>query len=276
MSSVAPLAAQESSPARPDVLALDFDGVICDGLPEYFQTAWRVYGQIWSAPASPPEGLEASFGRLRPVVETGWEMPLVIRACLLGRAEADMLTNWGAIAAQLVGEDLSAQGLTPSQLGQAVDDLRDRWISADLEDWLSYHRFYLGVIEHLQHLLVHSPTRVLIISTKEGRFIHQLLGRAGLSLNSDQVFGKEVKQPKAVTLQQLKQTYLPGSRFWFVEDRLKTLRSIQAQSDLDGVRLILANWGYNTAEERQAASECDRVSLLDLAQFPQPFEAWGL
>ncbi|MCY7286501.1 MAG: HAD family hydrolase, partial [Cyanobacteria bacterium CAN_BIN43] len=34
----------------PTLLALDFDGVLCNGLMEYFQTAWRVYCQIWSHP----------------------------------------------------------------------------------------------------------------------------------------------------------------------------------------------------------------------------------
>ena len=31
----------------PTVLALDFDGVLCNGLSEYFQTAWRTYSQFW-------------------------------------------------------------------------------------------------------------------------------------------------------------------------------------------------------------------------------------
>ena len=29
------------------ILALDFDGVICDGMAEYWQTAWRTYTQVW-------------------------------------------------------------------------------------------------------------------------------------------------------------------------------------------------------------------------------------
>jgi 3-deoxy-D-manno-octulosonate 8-phosphate phosphatase KdsC-like HAD superfamily phosphatase len=29
--------------SAPQTLALDFDGVLCDGLLEYFETAWRAY-----------------------------------------------------------------------------------------------------------------------------------------------------------------------------------------------------------------------------------------
>ncbi|MEL6856377.1 MAG: HAD family hydrolase, partial [Cyanobacteria bacterium J06607_13] len=64
---------------QPELIAFDFDGVICDGLIEYFQTAWKAYCQLFH-PASeqPPEGLSDRFYPLRPVIETGWEMPILI------------------------------------------------------------------------------------------------------------------------------------------------------------------------------------------------------
>ena len=31
----------------PTIIALDFDGVICDGLVEYFATTKKAYEQIW-------------------------------------------------------------------------------------------------------------------------------------------------------------------------------------------------------------------------------------
>jgi len=50
------------------ILALDFDGVICDGLIEYFKPL-GTYCQIWkpSLP-TPPADLAASFYQLRPVM----------------------------------------------------------------------------------------------------------------------------------------------------------------------------------------------------------------
>ena len=33
--------------AIPKILALDFDGVICDGILEYFQTTKRTYKTLW-------------------------------------------------------------------------------------------------------------------------------------------------------------------------------------------------------------------------------------
>jgi hypothetical protein len=71
----------------PTLLALDFDGVVCDGRPEYFETAWRAYVETWPPPAltpGRPDNVAAQFSTLRPLIESGWEMPLLLHALLAG------------------------------------------------------------------------------------------------------------------------------------------------------------------------------------------------
>jgi hypothetical protein len=60
----------------PAVLALDFDGVVCDGRPEYFETAWQAYVTAWPRPltSTRPGEIAERFGALRPLIESGWEM----------------------------------------------------------------------------------------------------------------------------------------------------------------------------------------------------------
>ncbi|NET61482.1 MAG: HAD family hydrolase, partial [Symploca sp. SIO2E6] len=66
------------------IIALDFDGVLCDGLLEYFQASWYTYCQVWNPDSQkPPEDLAQKFYPLRPVIETGWEMPVLVRALIL-------------------------------------------------------------------------------------------------------------------------------------------------------------------------------------------------
>lgn len=248
-------------------LALDFDGVLCDGLIEYFQTAWRVYVQLWQPiDRTPPEGLAEQFYRLRPVVETGWEMPVVIRSLLQGVPESEILTRWSEIAPV----QIAADSFSSADLGAAVDRVRDEWIQADLAGWLGEHRFYPGVIDRLREICA-SPVRPVIITTKEGRFVAQLLQQQGIDLKADQILGKEVKQPKAESLRQI---CGENEVIWFVEDRLKTLQSIATQTDLADVRLFLADWGYNTAIDRQTAAQDERIELLSIQQFSQDFCQW--
>ena len=260
-----------SANAAPTILALDFDGVICDGLPEYFATAWQTYCKIWSSLQTPPENLTQQFERLRPVIETGWEMPVLIRALLTGVTEAEIWQDWGTIAQKLLQQD----NLTAAEVGKQLDTIRDEWISTDLESWLDLHRFYPGVLERL-HSLIDSPVKPIIITTKEGRFVERLLQRQGIQLPSQSIFGKEIKRPKYQIIGELIAiaTQTPVV-LWFVEDRLKTLQLVQQQADLEDVRLFLADWGYNTAAERELAQQNPRIQLLSLTQFTQGFSVWN-
>jgi phosphoglycolate phosphatase-like HAD superfamily hydrolase len=265
----------ENSPnLMPTLLAMDFDGVLCDGLIEYFQTSWRAYCQIWlPADHTPPAGLAEQFYRLRPVIETGWEMPVLLRSLLTGISETEILADWSAIAPRVT----QMAGLTPAELSAKVDQVRDQWIAADPESWLAQQRFYPGVVERLQQILS-STVYPVIISTKEGRFVQQLLWQQGINLAQSQIFGKEVRQPKAQTLrslgQQFQQTTSSPVRIWFIEDRLKTLQFVSTQPDLQDVKLFLAAWGYNTESDREIARQTPQIRLLSLTEFAEDFLKW--
>lgn len=254
----------------PSIIAFDFDGVICDGLKEYFQTAWKAYCHIWKlGDRTPDEDLAPQFYRLRPVVETGWEMPILVRALTLGIEEEKILQDWTAIATQIVGEDT----LKPSEVSAIVDGIRDQWIASDLDSWLAEQRFYPGVIERLQAIL-NSSVYVFIISTKEGRFIKQLLRNQGIELSENQVYGKEKKRPKYQILEELQDSFGEAVEIWFIEDRLKTLQVVKRHEKLKKVELFLADWGYNTFAERTEAQNDDRIHLISLEQFHQDFSNW--
>jgi phosphoglycolate phosphatase-like HAD superfamily hydrolase len=245
------------------ILALDFDGVLCDGLIEYFETAWRTYCQLWHPDSStPPKEIAASFYSLRPVIETGWEMPILIRALIKGISAQEILQRWGEISQSILQES----NLLAPDIAQKLDRIRDEWISTDLESWLNLHRFYPGVVDKMQSLL-HSSVQPMIITTKEGRFVSQLLQQQGVEMPAKSIIGKESKRPKQQILQELiAQTRV---KIWFVEDRLKTLQIVQQQPSLAAVKLYLADWGYNTALERESARQISGIELISLSTFTQ-------
>ena len=254
----------------PNILALDFDGVICDGMIEYFQTAWRTYCQIWKpAETKPDPDLAASFYQVRPAIETGWEMPLLIRALLTGITIEQILQEWPDIVPHLLTEN----NLKAQSVGAMLDGLRDNWIAEDLAGWLSLHRFYPGVADRL-HCLQESSVKVAIVTTKEGRFVRELLQLAGVQMPSELIFGKEYNKPKHQILREFLAASGEDSTIWFVEDRLKTLLSVKQQPDLSQVRLFLADWGYNTLAERESAAQNPPVQLLSLSQFAGDFSDW--
>lgn len=257
--------------SSPTILALDFDGVICDGLIEYFEVAWRTYSEIWSsANDTPPDDLALRFYRLRPVIETGWEMPVLIKALIDGIPDENILHQWASIAPQLLLDDK----LQAREIAAKLDQQRDEWITTDLGGWLSLHKFYPGVVEKIK-LTLDSRVKLYIVTTKEGRFVQQLLQQEGVNLPPEAIFGKEVKRPKYEILRELIQSASDKLvSLWFVEDRLKALQLVQQQADLEDVKLFLADWGYNTQAEREFAQNEPRIQLLSLSQFAKDFSAW--
>jgi phosphoglycolate phosphatase-like HAD superfamily hydrolase len=255
----------------PTILALDFDGVVCDGLIEYFEVAWLTYCQIWSpVDDTLPDDLALRFYRLRPVIETGWEMPVLIKALIAGFSDAQILQSWTTITAEI----LAANNLEAKAVSTQLDNLRDEWIEKDLDGWLSLHRFYPGVIERLK-ITLETQVQLYIVTTKEGRFVKQLLQQEGVNLPSENIFGKEVKRPKYATLRELiKKANTQTVNLWFVEDRLKTLQLVQQQSDLNHIKLFLADWGYNTQLERETGKNDSRIQLISLSHFAYDFTTW--
>ncbi|MGB7442315.1 MAG: HAD hydrolase-like protein [Coleofasciculaceae cyanobacterium] len=257
----------------PKILALDFDGVLCNGLLEYFQTSWRTYCQIWQPNSQiPPQDLADKFYRLRPVIETGWEMPVLVRALVLGVAEEKIREDWSAVAQEIV----TSEKLDAAESGKKLDLVRDEWIKTDLDSWLALHSTYPGVIERLSQILTQLVTELFIVTTKEGRFVKQLLQQQGIQLPEERIIGKECKRPKYQTLQQiLAEFQCVASQLWFVEDRLKTLQLVRQQPELQGMRLYLADWGYNTKAQHESVAKEPSINLLTLSQFSQDFSAWS-
>lgn len=254
--------------SSPAIFALDFDGVICDGMIEYFRTSERTYEAIWQEKI--PDDLAFRFYKLRPVIETGWEMPLLLRAIVLGIPDEEILTGWPAIALDL----LQTEKVNPKDLSRQLDGIRDEWIASDLEGWLDLHRFYPGVIDRLATLLT-SDTAVYIVTTKESRFVKRLLQKVGIDFPDNRLFGKEVNRPKYATIREiLGDLSASPETLWFVEDRLEALESVAKQEDLNGVELFLAHWGYNTEAVRDSIRNDPRIRLLSLQQFAGDFAGW--
>ena len=116
------------------ILASDFDGVICNGLSEYFYSTQLAYQKIWS-PTISLLALQPKFNLLRPVVETGWEMPLLLRALIEGKDTQDILNDWQSIKQEMV-KTLEPEGITIARLTQLLDQVRQRQIEENLDRWL--------------------------------------------------------------------------------------------------------------------------------------------
>lgn len=258
----------------PDILALDFDGVLCDGMREYFEISRRTYTSVWPDEQTPNETLFAVFSRLRPVIMTGWEMPLLLRAVMRGHSEAAILHNWETLRDELVHTGSLQGSALERALRHTLDAVRHVWIDEAPDDWLARNVPYCEL--DAVRRLVAEPECTVLVTTKEGEFARYILDHWGVQLADIQ--GKETGSHKCDNLRGLIAQYqeAKGRRpaVWFVEDRLETLNHVTTHADLDDVRLFLAAWGYNTADTRASLQDNGRIRLLELDQFRRGFTFW--
>jgi hypothetical protein len=258
----------------PNILALDFDGVLCDGMREYFETTRRTYIKIWPTDSVPGEDLFPAFRTLRPVIMTGWEMPIMLRAIVKGQPITAVLHGWEKVRDALVNDGPLRGTALVSALAHTLDEVRREWIAADPRDWLEQNVPYCSLDE--MRRLVAEPERTVLVTTKEGEFAHQILDHWSVHLAD--IEGKEEGTHKCDNLRSLianyTEVYGRRPRLWFVEDRLETLQHVTTHADLADVGLFLADWGYNTAETRAAVQGGGRIRLLALDRFRQGLTAW--
>lgn len=251
------------------LVALDFDGVVCDSAAETAVAAWRAARLVWPEmagdnDAEPSPVFVRRFMGLRPLIETGWQTAILARLIFLETDDAVVAVRFAGEADAL----REGAGLSREELVRLFGGVRDAWIAADTAGWLARHRFYPGVAEAATAALKRAPDSVVILTTKQERFTRLLLEHAGVPLAPDRVYGLERGRPKEDWLAEFA-TRRPGgaATLTLVEDRLDTLQRAAARPELADVRLCLAGWGYLAPGDHARAAALPRVRPLTLAAF---------
>ncbi|MDH5358734.1 MAG: HAD family hydrolase [Gammaproteobacteria bacterium] len=239
--------------------ALDFDGVLCDSAVETSITGWKVASQLWSdMPTDTPSHIIELFRQVRPAMETGYEAILIMRLLFEKVSVSTLLNNFtDSIIAIIDREQLAIPDLK-----KLFGTTRDQWIDQNLHEWIAMNPLFDGIATKLKHL---DQDWCYIITTKQERFVSQILNANNLSLPAEQIFGLDRKLSKQQILVNLLANH-PEHKILFVEDRLPTLVNVLEDSRLEDIELFFADWGYNTPQDRQTATEL-AITTINLADF---------
>jgi phosphoglycolate phosphatase-like HAD superfamily hydrolase len=146
----------------------------------------------------------------------------------------------------------------------------------DMAGWLGANRLYPGVAEALRAVVANPALDLYIVTTKQARFTHALLrDLGGVEMPMERIFSQTASgRPKTEVLEKLAAGVAPGVRLTFVEDKMSTLEAVAAAPGFEAWQLYLADWGYNTREERaRTEATGSRIRLVDVYQFPALLQA---
>ncbi|MGJ0428767.1 HAD family hydrolase [Methylobacter sp.] len=232
------------------IYALDFDGVICDSAVETAITGWKCAGQIWDDMPGPvpSQSLIDQFRLVRPTIETGYEAILAMRLLHLGETTDAIYSDYAGKTQALMQD---AQ-VTVNDLKKLFGETRDAWIDSALAEWVDMNPLFSGIGDKLRRL--GQQGLWYIITTKQERFVRQILKANQVDLPDAHIFGLDRNMSKQEVLKELQEKH-PQQPIHFVEDRLPTLLNVQKNDELASIKLIFALWGYNTDEDKTVAAQ---------------------
>lgn len=242
------------------VLALDFDGVVCDSLREVFATALATYESM--EPGSPVlERMRTRHGagRWHELDLTGDPVMVSFEAMMpLGNRAEDFGVSLRAIDSFLELTDQGAydtfyRTVTADWLStfhRTFYDQRDRARAFDTHGWLELHAPYPTFLEILRRRS--GDARIALATAKDRRSAEMLLEHLGVGdlFAPELVLDKETGVSKTAHLTALRDRLdVPFESITFVDDKLNHLEAVVPL----GVRPVLAGWGFNTPREHDLA-----------------------
>ncbi|MCU0303866.1 MAG: hypothetical protein MUC56_07410 [Thermoanaerobaculales bacterium] len=245
------------------VLALDFDGVVCDSLREVLATALATYEAM--TPGSPLiAGLRARHGDGRwhaldlagdPVIRLFTDlMPLGNRAEDFGvalRAADDRVELADQEAYDAFHTTFEAAWL--ERFHRAFYEQRASARAIDPGAWIALHAPYPAVLDLLRRRA--GDATYALVTAKDRRSARLLLDHLGVGglFRPDLVLDKETGVSKTAHLTAVRErTGAPFETITFVDDKVNHLLAVAPL----GVRPVLAGWGFNTGREHALARRC--------------------
>ena len=243
------------------LLVFDFDGVIVDGMAEYWWSACTA-AQALLPDVELPSALlvPEPFRQLRPWVHHGWEMVL-----LAAELSAFDPMAWISDYSGKQRQAMERRGWSAEQLQAALDGTRQEAVKTDREAWLALHQPYPGMVDRLS-ALAREDADWAVLTTKSEAFTAELL--ASMGLQPWRLDGRESGSKPDVLLRLQRERPLRA----FLEDRRATLETVLATPGLQALSCFLVSWGYLRPSDQRDLP--DGIQLLRPADLATPLAQW--
>lgn len=241
---------------------LDFDGVVCDSLPECFISSRRAYHEHLKGESLPPATAREKelFHRYRPFIRNG-EDYLLLHDLIARGVEVHVQED--------LDREIASRGReTMDRYGRLFYRAREEFLREDREFWLELNPLFPGMGEILEKVLGHP--KFYILSTKKAEFILEILAHHRIPWREDRVIFSGPR-PKGEVIRDLLARE-GGGEAVFVDDQLDHLLTA---GKMGGIRTYLASWGYVKPRwlENGEVPALDREGLAELVEpfrFPAP------
>ena len=249
------------------IFLFDFDGVIVDGMNEYWHSSLLASEKYLNTPNITLDQklykkVPNTFKDIRPWVKYGWEMIVIVHEIIKKEKPLNKLNKVEYVNKyqQNCQRILKDNFWLAEDLQKILDKSREYQIDKDFETWVNLHNPFFEVINFMEELKKRE-IKTGIITTKGKIFAEKILKQ--LNIFPEFVFGYE-SGTKIKIAENLTQTY---EILGFIEDRKKTLIEIKQNSGTSHIACFLADWGYLKESDRYNLS--NEIKLLKLGSLQE-------
>ncbi len=226
------------------VFLFDFDGVIVDGMREYWNSSLLACEKYLNSPHITVDqklykSVPVIFKEIRPWVKYGWEMVLIVYQIIKKENQLEQFNKDDFINKyhQNCQRILRENSWTAEDLQKVLDMSRNYQIEKDFEKWVNLHNPFFEVLNFMEELKKRG-IKTGIITTKGKEFAEKILKQ--LNIFPEFIFGYESGTKVKIAEELTKAFKILG----FIEDRKKTLLDIKENPKTTHISCFLADWGY--------------------------------
>ncbi len=249
------------------IFLFDFDGVIVDGMNEYWHSSLFACEKYLNSPhISVDKSLYMkvpnTFKEIRPWVKYGWEMVLIVHEIIKtdnpikNHSKDDFIYNYHENCERILKDN----SWNPKNLQKILNESRKYQIDKDFERWVNLHNPFFEVINFMDELSKRK-IKTGVITTKGKIFAEKILKQ--LNIFPEFVFGYE-SGTKIKIAERLNKNY---EILGFIEDRKKTLIELKQNLKTSHIPCFLADWGY--LKETDRFNLGNEIKLLKLDNLKQ-------
>ena len=231
---------------------LDFDGVICDSLPECYAVSLAAYYGLYlktTVPHHKNDGTETVFRRFRPYIRRGGDY-LFIQMAIHQGISLESQSDFDTLVSD--NHDLD------DQFHSLFYTARNQLFKTDPERWYALNPLYPTMKELLDRY--GKDRSFLILSTKEAHFIAEILRHQGIDWDENRIYcsGKERKLDFIDRVMD----ELGGTEGLFIDDQIDHFKG----GSRHPVHCLLADWGY-VIPDWLIGGKAETVSLGELGKY---------
>ena len=245
------------------LLALDFDGVLCDSAKECLINSYNSYNIAEQKNTEKSYSMEMIDSR---------EVELFLKFRPLVRIAREYYPLWYLISKnQPIDPSMNIQEQIriPEKKLDAFNTIffqqRREWMKKDEFSWLYFNPLYPGIKKVLLELIKYENT--YIVSSKNAPAINSILKHNQIDFPTDNIWGSDSDLDKPDIFRKLKEkNAISYSDIIFLDDNIENLMKAKEL----GISVFWASWGYSMVNEKKKVSE-NRINFVR----PEEFGAWA-